>query len=77
LAKFAGKASVTAKDCELALTTLGDATKNRNDPLSAVPPKVAKASTAVCRCRWCYHTKLCQWKNLFDEIKSLGHFGRG
>jgi hypothetical protein len=28
----------------LALATLSDATRNRNDPISAAPPKVAKAS---------------------------------
>ncbi len=28
----------------LALATLGNATKNRNDPISVMPPKVAKAS---------------------------------
>jgi hypothetical protein len=30
-----------------ALATLGDATKNRNDPISDVPPKVAKACTVT------------------------------
>ncbi len=29
------------------LDTLGSMTKNRNDPISAVPPKLAKASTIV------------------------------
>jgi hypothetical protein len=30
-----------------ALATLGDATKNRNDPISVAPPKVAKASKVM------------------------------
>ncbi len=29
----------------LALPTLGDVTKNRNDPISVVPPKVVKADS--------------------------------
>jgi hypothetical protein len=46
-------ASVT--DYLHALATLGDATKNRNVPISVMPPKVAKASshmTVACGCRW-------------------------
>ncbi len=38
----------------LALATLGGATKNRNNPICVMSPKVAKASTVVtvtCRCR--------------------------
>ncbi len=49
-----------------ALATLGDATKNRNDPISVTPPKVAKASiivTVACRCRQHYRASLCQWKH--------------
>jgi len=38
---------------ELALATLGFATKNGNDPICVTPPKVAKASTVTCP--WCYH----------------------
>ncbi len=36
--------AVSVTDYLLALSTMGDATKNRNDPISVVPPKVAKAS---------------------------------
>jgi len=50
----------------LAFATLGDATRNRNNPICVTQPKVAKASTIVsvtCRCRWHYHDKLCQYKH--------------
>ncbi len=36
---------------------------NRNDPICVVPPKVAKASTVTCHCRWHYHPDLRQCKN--------------
>ncbi len=55
----------------LALATLGDATKNRNDPISVVLPKMAKASTIMCRCCKCYRTKLRQWKYRFTKPKSF------
>ncbi len=42
---FMAKMSVTVTDYLLALATLGDATKNRNDPISVTLPKVAKASS--------------------------------
>jgi hypothetical protein len=38
----------------LAFATLGDATRNRNNPICVVPPKVAKASAVLCRCHWRY-----------------------
>ncbi len=42
---FLAKMLATATDYLLALATLGDATKNRNDPISSVPlPKVAKVA---------------------------------
>jgi hypothetical protein len=55
LAKFVGETvsdsnmrqshdSYVTGTTELALATLGDATKNRNDPIFVAPPKVAKAS---------------------------------
>ncbi len=47
----------------LALATLGGTTKNRNDPISAAPPKVAKASTVKCRCHYHFHAKLRQLKH--------------
>jgi hypothetical protein len=48
----------TATDYLLALATLGDATNNRNDPISVVPHKVAKTSSHM--------TVTChQWKHCF------------
>ncbi len=35
----------------LVLATLGDVTKNRNNPICVMSPKVANASTISCRCR--------------------------
>jgi hypothetical protein len=39
----------------LALSTSGVATRNRNNSICVVPPKVAKASTVLCCYRWHYH----------------------
>jgi hypothetical protein len=47
----------------LALVTFGDVTKNRNDPISVMPPKMAKASTVMCHCPWHYRSKLYQRKH--------------
>jgi hypothetical protein len=55
----------------LALATLGDVTKNRNDPISVVPRKMSKASTIMCRCCKCYRAKLRQWKHRFTRPKSF------
>jgi hypothetical protein len=55
----------TATEYVLALATLGDATRNRNNPISVAQPKVAKARTMVsvaCGCRQHYHDKLCLCK---------------
>jgi hypothetical protein len=52
----------------LALATFGSTTTIRNDPISVVPPKVAKESTVACRCRWHYQAKLCQWKHSFNKV---------
>jgi len=52
---------VTATEFVLALATLGDATRKRNNPISVVQPKVAKARTMVsvaCRCCRHYRDKL-------------------
>jgi hypothetical protein len=38
----------------LALATLGDATRKRNNPICEASPKVAKASTVLCRYHWHY-----------------------
>ncbi len=38
----------------LALATLGKETENRNDHISVLLPKVAKASKVMCCCHWCY-----------------------
>ncbi len=60
LAKFAVKNVSVGQttDYVLTLATLGGTTKNRNDPISAALPKVAKASTVTCRCHCHYHAKL-------------------
>jgi hypothetical protein len=44
----------------LALAAFGSKTKNRNDPISVLLPKVANTSTLVtATCRWClrFHLK--------------------
>jgi hypothetical protein len=59
-------ATATATEYVLALATLGDATRNRNNPIYVAQPKVAKARTMVsvtCRCHQCYCDKLCQCKH--------------
>jgi hypothetical protein len=38
----------------LAFATLGDTTRNRNNSICVMPPKVAKASAVLCCCRWHY-----------------------
>ncbi len=38
---------MTATESVLALATLGDATRNRNNPICVVQPKVAKVRTMV------------------------------
>jgi hypothetical protein len=59
LAKFVGK-NVSDNTRVLALATLGDKTKNRNDPISSfAPPK----NNGDCRCHGCYRAKLCQCKH--------------
>ncbi len=53
----------------LALATLGGVTRNRNNPICVVSPKVVKASTMVtvaCRCLRCYRSKLRQCKHSFN-----------
>ncbi len=50
----------------LALATLGDATRNRNNPICVTQPKVAKASAmacVTCHCHWRYCNKLRQCKH--------------
>jgi hypothetical protein len=52
----------------LALATLVSVTINRNEAISVVPPKVAKAYkhvTAVCHCSHHYHANLFQCKGGF------------
>jgi hypothetical protein len=44
IGKYFGDRDRQQADYVLALATLGSATKNRNDPISVTPPKVAKAS---------------------------------
>ncbi len=66
------KTSATATDIDnkvteyvLALATLGDVTRKRNNPICVAQPKVAKSSTMVsvaCRCRRHFRDKLCQCK---------------
>ena len=59
-------ATATATEYVLALATLGNATRNRNNPIYVAQPKVAKARTMVsvtCHCRWYYCDKLHQYKH--------------
>jgi len=81
LAKFVGKnignSARQQTDYVLALATLGDVTKNRNDPISVVHPKVAKAGTVTCRCRWHYRAKLCQWKHCLTLRQNQGDIQTG
>ncbi len=46
---FLVKTSAIATDYVLSLATLGNETKNRNDPMSLTPPKVAKAGSYLHR----------------------------
>ncbi len=53
----------------LALATLGGVTKNRNNPIYVMPPKVAMASTIVtviCRC--CHHYCLKNIANVYEPL---------
>ncbi len=74
--------SATATDIDnkateyvLALANLGDATRNRNNPICVMQPKVAKASTMVsvaCHCHRHYRDKLHQCKHgLMPPFSSL------
>ncbi len=51
---FLAKMPVTVTEYVLALATLGDATKIETILSYVMPPKVAKASTVLCCCRWHY-----------------------
>ena len=50
------------------LATLGGATEIGLFLSFVASPKVAKASTVACNCRWHYRTKLCQCKDNFNLI---------
>ncbi len=73
--------SIPWTDYVLALATLGGTTKNRNDPISVAPPKVAKASSVRCHCRWCYGANLSQRKHSLtltrqtNGVYSQGKYG--
>ncbi len=59
---YFGKTLEAATEYVLALATLGDVTRNRNNPLCVVQPKVAKARTmagVACHCHRHLHDKLC------------------
>ena len=54
------KMSATATEYVLPLATLGGMTRNGNNPICVVPPKVVKARTMVsiaCHCRRHYRDK--------------------
>ncbi len=60
----------------LPLVTLGGVTKNRNDPISVTPPKMAKESTIVTvTCHYCqrYSANLHQWKHVLSNRKREKH----
>ncbi len=68
------KTSATVTEYVLALATLGDAPRNRNNPICVALPKVAKARTTAsvaCRCCQHYHDKLCQCKHSFIQTVYL------
>ena len=79
--------SATATVYVLALATLGDVTKIETILSYVAPPKVAKASTVSCHCRWHYgacfangNTALIPLANPFylDEIfKQISFFSQG
>ncbi len=58
LAKFTAKTSAIMPSSFFAMATLGDALRNRNDPIGVVSPKVAKASAVTSHCHWHYRQKL-------------------
>ncbi len=58
LAKFGTILPVTVKRNCTCLGQLWRCDKNRNDPISVMPPKVAEASTITCHCRW--HCRQCK-----------------
>jgi hypothetical protein len=65
---YFGETSATVTEYVLAMATLGSVTRNRNNPICVVPPKVAKARTMVsvtCCSRWHYRDKLRQCKHTF------------
>ncbi len=84
---FLAKTSATATEYFLALVTLGDATKIETILTYVAPPKVAKSSTVLCRCRWRYgayfangNAALIPMANPFylDEIfKQISFFSQG
>ncbi len=51
---FLAKMLATATEYVLALATLGNVTKIETILSYVVLPKVAKASTVLCHCHWCY-----------------------
>jgi hypothetical protein len=69
--KFINAGKVLGKNCQenfdflrqghfsfACLGHLGQWDTNRNDPICVAPPKVAKASTVTCCCRWSYHQQM-------------------
>jgi hypothetical protein len=57
------KPSAIATEYFLPLATLGGMTRNGNNPICVIPPKVVKVRTVVsvaCLCHWHYRDKLHQ-----------------
>jgi hypothetical protein len=70
LAKFVGgKCHRQRHETVLAVATLGDVTKNINNPISSVVPPKNNGD-----CRGCYFSKLCQCKHSFRGAAELGYF---
>jgi hypothetical protein len=51
----------------LALATLGDATRNRNNTIYAMQLNASTMVSVACCCRQHYHDKLCQCKYSFKK----------
>jgi hypothetical protein len=56
-----------ATEYVLALATLGDATRNRNNPICVAQLNASTMMSVAFCCRRCYHDKLCQCKQSFKK----------
>jgi hypothetical protein len=69
------KTSATVTEYVLALATLGEVTRNKNNPIYLAPPKVANTRTMVsvaCRCHWHYCDELWKYKHSLSQANKQG-----